>query len=96
MCIRDSFFGEAEILQALEPHIGVESLKRSLESAWVRFQLWRRAEAAGVDRSALAASILELPLEELLQQSDAWYAPLMRRRRAEAWRSSGDRRDICC
>ena len=70
-------------------------LRGNLESAWVRFQLWTRAAKAGT-QEVLAASLLQLPLEELLSSAAEWYGEHVRSRRLEAWRTSGDRLDICC
>jgi len=92
---RASFQGEAQIVHAVEPDVTLPCLRENLESAWVRFQLWKRAVEAG-KQEVLAASLLQLPLEELLSSAAEWYGEHVRRRRLEAWRTSGDRLDICC
>ncbi|CAK0881129.1 unnamed protein product, partial [Prorocentrum cordatum] len=93
---RASFLGEAQILRALEPEVATETLEQSLESAWVRHQMWQRSLEREGARAALASSLLELPLEGFLQSCASWYRPLMKERRLRAWRASGDRMDIVC
>ncbi|CAK0903331.1 unnamed protein product [Prorocentrum cordatum] len=93
---RASFLGEAQILRALEPEVATETLEQSLESAWVRHQMWQRSLEREGARAALASSLLELPLESFLQSCASWYRPLMKERRLRAWRASGDRMDIVC
>ncbi|CAK0880615.1 unnamed protein product [Prorocentrum cordatum] len=93
---RASFSGEAQILRALEPDVPIETLERGLESAWIRYQLWQRAaESAPSTKKVLASSLLEKTLEDLLRENMGWYKPMMAERRLQAWRSSGDRLDIC-
>jgi hypothetical protein len=93
---RSSFQGEAQVLNALQPDFMPDKLDNMLLQAWVRSQLWRRAsETSQAIREKLAVSVLQEDLEALLDANNGWYAPMMFRRRLSAWRSSGDRLDIC-
>ena len=67
---RASFQGEAQVVQAVEPEKTLPCLRENLESAWVRFQSWSRAAEA--KQEVLAASLLQLPLEELLSSAAEW------------------------
>jgi hypothetical protein len=94
---RTSFLGEGHILRALQPDTLPSELDNMLLDAWVRWQVWRRACEAGASVAVdTADKILEQDIESLLKAITSWYAPLMKNRRLQAWRSSGDRRDILC
>jgi hypothetical protein len=96
-CHRASFTGECAIVRALQPETVPGELDRMLLSAWVRWQVWQRANAATAEvRHEVADQVLELEIEELLQKIIPWYAPMMKDLRLLAWRNSGDRLDILC
>ena len=92
---RASFDGEATIMRSLEPDVTPDQLRVNLESAWVRYQVWCRADEVAGKQALLVACLLDMSLEELLETVAQWYMPLMRQRRVQAWRRSGDRLDIC-
>ena len=81
----------------MQPNVLPAELDNLLLGGWVRGQVWARACEAGVDVAhAVADQVLNLDIEALISAITPWYEPLMRSRRLQSWRSSGDRRDILC
>ena len=90
-------WGPADILKALQPGTLPSELDSMMLGGWVRGQVWNRACEAGEEVArSVAAQVLHMDIEALLQAIMPWYEPLMRSRRLQSWRSSGDRLDILC
>ena len=89
--------GAADILKALQPNVLPAELDSLLLGGWVRGQAWARACEAGVAVArAVADEVLNLDIEALIRAITPWYEPMMRSRRLQSWRSSGDRLDVLC